>query len=673
MLGSMVLSDDLADLREKRAKLARRPHRVIFDNDGMDAQFVETATPDALLDVRTRQLTKTGVTTVFYCSRSSGLGVFTHDTKVGEVYDSRVGRYKNNITRRLIQQGTDPVRVVTDFCRSNDLEIFWTLRVNDCHDAIHRADKPYPAFSKLKAAHPEWLMGTYSKRPKHGNWSAYDFAVPEVRKLAVDCVAEVCQNYDVDGIHLDFFRHLNYFREVAAGGKATPEHLAMMTDVIRRIRRTTEERGLARQRPILLAVRVPDSVEYCRTLGLDVEQWLKEGLVDMLVAGEFQLRPWSDSVELGHRYGVQVVAGLSEGRVRSQQGPFRRDGQESYRGRAAAAWAAGCDGLYIFNFYKAERPVLSEMQDPALLSKLAQQAFVTVRPYGESSRWVAKGPSYATKPLLTPDHPWLLRAGQSREASFELGDPAGRAAKLYALLTVPKAQVLVTMAGQELRRVADHQMWACYEVPAPILTPGINGATVELREEVDTKQVFTARDLARKWGVRGMKKSETVFEELTPTGLRTVDRGTNAGDYHYRSFGWAVEPGVQAAVTVRAKHVTGYSSFAFANGRNEERLQLYSDRIRLASSRLEYAMDTTDAFHDYRVEIDGNDYRILVDGVLRIDGKGRYTGSASGNRTMILLGAASSTETGEAIWERVTVETTNVALQDLVLVLPDGK
>jgi len=194
-----------------------------------------------------------------------------------------------------------------------------------------------------------------------------------------------------------------------------------------------------------------------------------------------------------------------------------------------------------------------------------------------------------------------------------------------------------------------------------------------VREEVDTKQVFSARDLAQKWGLRGMRKSETVFEELTPTGLRTVDRGTNAGDYHYRSFGWAVEPGVKAAVTVRAKHVAGWSSFAFANGRNEERLQLFPDRIRLKASGLEYAMDTTTAFHDYRVEIEGNDCRILVDGVLRIDGKGKYTGPASGSRTMILLGAATSNDTGEAIWERATVETTNVALQDLVLVLPDAE
>ena len=37
---------------------------------------------------------------------------------------------------------------------------------------------------------------------------------------------------------------------------------------------------------------------------------------------------------------------------------------------------------------------------------------------------------------------------------------------------------------------------------------------------------------------------------------------------------------------------------------------------------------------------------------------------------MVLLGAATSGDTGEAIWQEVVIETSDVALQDLVLVLP---
>ena len=672
-LGSLVAGDELADLRAARAALARRPQRVIFDNDGMDAQFVETATPEALLDVRTRQLVGTGVTTVFYCSRSSGLGVFTHDTKVGEIFDSRAGRYRNNITGELIRQGTDPLRVVTDFCRANGIEIFWTLRMNDCHDAVHRPDNPYPAFAKRKAEHPEWLLGTCDKRPRHGNWSAYDFAVPEVRRLALDCVAEVCRNYDVDGIHLDFFRHLNFFREVAAGGLATDASRDQMTALVRRIRSTTEENGLGRKRPILLAVRVPDSVDYCRALGLDVERWLEEGLVDLLVAGEFQLRPWRDSVALGHAHGAQVIAGLSEGRVANEPPPFRRDGRESYRGRAAAAWAAGCDGLYLFNFYKAEHPLLSEIHDPARLARLAQLHFVTVRSHAEAARWLVDGLSHATRPLLVPDRPWTLLPGQPREATFELGAPAGRSGTLHALLAPSAAEVELSLGGQPLRRLGREGAWASFAVPPSLLRAGTNTLSVVLDRAVATEQCFDPQDLIALWSVRGKGRSESVFEETTAAGLRIVDRGTAQGDYHYRSYGWAAGPGAKAAVAMRVRHVAGMSSLAFANGRNEERLVLLPGRIRLQSCGLEHAMDTTDACHDYRVEIEGNGCRVLVDGVLRIDAKGRYTAPASGGRKMVLFGTATSSETGEAVWERVVVETAGVALRDLVLALPGSE
>lgn len=657
-------------LRTERAKIAQRPHRVIFDNDGMDGQFIETHTPNALLDVRTRQLTKTKVTTVFYCSRSSGLGVFTHNTKVGEVFTSTVGRYKDNATADLIAQGTDPLRLVTDFCRANDLEVFWTLRMNDCHDVIHRPDNPYPAFSKLKAAHPEWLMGRRDKRPPHGNWSAYDFAVPEVRQLVVDCIAEVCRGYDVDGIHLDFFRHLNYFRSVANGGQATSEELELMTDLIRRIRQTTEELGLARGRPFLLAARVPDSVPYCRGIGLDIEAWLTEGLLDLLVAGEFHLNPLSQSVELGHRHGVQIIVGVSDSRVHSERGPFRRLSEESYRARVAAAWAAGCDGVYLFNLYRAERPFLSEIHDPALLSTLEQHAFVTVRPYAESRRWLSGGPTLATRPLLTPDHPWLLKPKIPRKAEFELGDPAGRSALLMALVPHADAELTFSVGKHPLESAGKEGDWFRFRVPAGLLHSGLNQVDIELTKAVSTRQVFGAADIPKQWGLRGHPGKKDVFGKQQPQGLLIVDRGTDQGDYHYRSYAWAAGPGSKASFSAKVKHITGWSSFAFANGRNEERVKLYTDHIEVKNGRLRHDMITTDAFHEYRVEIQGYDFRIFVDGTLCIDGTNAYRGTASGGRTMVLLGAATSGDTGEAIWQEVVIETSDVALQDLVLVLP---
>ncbi len=658
-----------AQLRAERAKLAARPHRVIFDNDGMDAQFLSTHTPDALLDVRTRPLLKTGVTTVFYCSRSSPLGVFTHDTRVGEVFTSRVGRYHKNAAADFLAQGTDPLRIVADFCRGRGLEVFWTLRMNDCHDLVHRPDHPYPAFSKLKAAHLDWLMGRWDKRPPFGAWSAFDYARPEVRQLAVDCVAEVCRRYDVDGVHLDFFRHLNYFRDVCWGGRATAEELDLMTDVVRRIRRVTEQEGARRGRPILLAARVPDSLEYCRGIGLDVERWLKEGLLDLLIVGEWRFNPWERSVALGHRYGVQVIAGLSEARVRGERPPYRRQSDASYRGRAAAAWAAGCDGLYLFNLYDARREFLSQVQDPQRLRGLEQYVFVTVRPYLEARRYLKDALQYARKPLLTPSHAWALAPGKPRSAELEVGDPAGRPAKLMLLLADPRALVSVALNGRALPRRGVEQGWTRFDAPPGLVKPGLNAVRVEA-VGAGAAQTFSAADIHRYWALRGANAKGKAFEELRPDGLFIADRSAVRGHYHYRSYGWAVSPGDRAAVTVVARHIRGWSSLAFADGRHEGRLVFQPDHIAMLHSGLRYDMDTTDKFHTYRVEVCGTDYKVFVDGALRIDGRGAFTGEAAGGRKMVLLGAATSSLTGESVWKEVRIEARAVGLRDMALVLP---
>ena len=161
------------------------------------------------------------------------------------------------------------------------------------------------------------------KRTPFGRWSSVDYARPEIRDLAFRYLEEVCRNYDVDGVELDFFRHLCYFKSTARAARpATPS--GGMTDLMRRVREMTEEAGCRRGRPILVSMRVPDSVGFCRDMGFDLRGGSGEGLVDMLITTcYFRLNPWEYSVELGHKYGVRVYPCLSDSRVKGET-RFRR-------------------------------------------------------------------------------------------------------------------------------------------------------------------------------------------------------------------------------------------------------------------------------------------------------------------------------------------------------------
>ena len=102
--------------------------------------LVKEVTANEVLRHRTLPLLGSQVDSIFYCTLSSGFGLFTHNTKVGEVFNKKVGIVPYNITRELIDKGTDPLQIMVEFCRKNGIEIFWSMRMNDTHDVSHKPE-----------------------------------------------------------------------------------------------------------------------------------------------------------------------------------------------------------------------------------------------------------------------------------------------------------------------------------------------------------------------------------------------------------------------------------------------------------------------------------------------------------------------------------------------------
>lgn len=510
LMGSDLAASELRDppqgrmtieqLRDLRKQAARRRRRVIFNNDGCDCLYFhekEQVTVENFLAKRTSALAGTHVDAIAYCTISSGFGNFTHRTRAGSILtrsgtESGLLPGMRNIARDLMDQGTDCLQAVLEFAHRHQLELFWSMRMNDTHDAAHTPAKPYFLFPKLKEDHPEWLVGSHLQRTPYGRWSSVDYARPEIRDLAFRYVEEVCRGYDVDGVELDFFRHLCFFRSVAYGGKASREEQALMTGLLRRLREMTEKVGLERGRPILVAVRVPDSAGYSRDMGLDVEQWLAEGLVDLLVTTcYFQLNPWEYSVAWGHKYGVPVYPCLSDPRVKGET-RFQRSSVECYRGRALNAWGAGADGIHLFNLFDVagtHAPVFREAGDPQLLRTLDRLYFVTVRD-GNPESWLAGGTQYRTLPLLTPSRP--ARIGRGRPLSVEilvgedLASVAGEreAPQVTCHLAMPQLtdskSLRVTLNGRELAEGTLANGWVDYAVHVAAMRRGANRLLISL-------------------------------------------------------------------------------------------------------------------------------------------------------------------------------------------------
>lgn len=483
----------LEGLRVQRKQAANRTRRVIFNNDGNEPVYLcKDTTPEELLSHRTTPLLGSHVDSIFYCTWSSGFGLFTHDTKVGNVFATKEGLFAKNLAPAMIAAGKDPLRVMTDFGRKNGIEIFWSFRVNDTHDGSTADYGPIMfAANQLKREHPEWLIGSSAQKPKFGAWSAVDFGRAEVRELAFKYVEEVCRNYPVDGVELDFFRHPVLFKRAAqSGGTCNDGERGLMSELIRRIRRMSEEEGLKRGRPILVAVRVPDSVEYCRAIGIDLEKWLAEGFVDLLIAGGyFQLNDWRQSVALGRKFGVKVYPSLDESRVRDPGAKQLRSSASAYRGRAAAARHAGVDGLYLFNSFNPRDQIWRELGSDAALATLDKDYFASVLGRGAAAGGALPHADYIRVSQLNPAQPTALSSGVAATASFFVGDdfrarPTGSPVTLTLRVQFNRAvadrEIAVKLNGLSFERGVVNGNWLEFSVSPEVVRAGANEASVSL-------------------------------------------------------------------------------------------------------------------------------------------------------------------------------------------------
>lgn len=485
-----------------REQAINRQRRILYNNDGGDSRVPSSPqTIRSFLSTRTTPLLDSHVDTIIYDTTAGSFGLFAHATEVGEVFLTRAGRYQYNMTPDLIfNHQTDPLQVMIDFAREHEYEFFWTMRMNDTHDASN--DLLMPDF---KRKHPELLFGTNTHRPPHGAWSGVDYGQACIRKLAFRFVEEVALNYDVDGIMLDFFRHPVFFKKAAWGQPVGPDELDLMTDLIRKIRTRLEEISAVKEKVILLAVRIPDSVAYNLDIGIDIERWLSDGLIDLVMpSGYFRLSPWDDFVQLGHRYGVPVYPSLDESRVIEDPGFVPdRNSLQSYRARAMNIWQSGADGIHMFNMFTPSHPMLREIGSIETLLGKEKAYYVSVRGDSGSAnphRFVGGETNYFNYNVVTPDSPKALWGGSPITFHLEVGEdiPAAVQAGFHPEVTLrvvfsggyDEGGLTASINGHPLGQPTREETYLHYMVNPEWLVSGSNRLEFDVQEGSGLAQTF---------------------------------------------------------------------------------------------------------------------------------------------------------------------------------------
>lgn len=149
----------------------------------------------------------------------------------------------------------------------------------------------------------------------------------------------------------------------------TLEHLEMMNQLMRDIRIMTEEDGLKRGRPILLAGRCVEDVEVSKNSGLDIEIWLAEDLVDILsmVYGSEAMSPINAVTQLAATIETPVYPLINSFDMATTGADIDA---ESRRSNALNKDEQGAAGLQCFNFFDPNLRQWRELGEPDRLRTL---------------------------------------------------------------------------------------------------------------------------------------------------------------------------------------------------------------------------------------------------------------------------------------------------------------
>ena len=244
--------------------------------------------------------------------------------------------------------GLDPIEILVRRSHHHGMKFVAGFRMSDRH---HRGLINHPKHSKS--------MGSFYK--EHTDWwikdfpymdGALDFNHQGVRDWMFNTMEEVVQGYDVDGLELNYMRYPHIFPI------GHPEiHKPIQTRFTARLKEMLDAEGKKRGKKLTLGVLVPQTLEECEFLSLDVPAWINGGLVDYVVPCDFGCAdfdaPYDEFAALTRESDCLLYPGAHPYPSRDPSGGgyhWVLLSLAGYRGLANNFYSQGADGFYIYNF-----------------------------------------------------------------------------------------------------------------------------------------------------------------------------------------------------------------------------------------------------------------------------------------------------------------------------------
>ena len=247
----------------------------------------------------------------------------------------------------LHERRVDIYDIWTKRCRKNGVSPWITMRMND----VHWVNIPgyFRSTTFWKTRRDLWR---YANPGREWMDAEFNYAKKEVRDWHLALFREMAERWDVDGVDLDWMR---FPRHLTPG--RVREESRFLTEVVREARRFLDVLGAKRGRRIALSVRVPATPALAAAHGMDVADWVREGLVDVVVPSSFLYCDFRIPVAEWRRLTenrVRIVPNIDNCVMVDAETPKYPMEMKHYRGAADKYWREGADGIELFNLMYLE-------------------------------------------------------------------------------------------------------------------------------------------------------------------------------------------------------------------------------------------------------------------------------------------------------------------------------
>lgn len=255
----------------------------------------------------------------------------------------------------LWESGLDYIQIWIDELRKIGIRPWISIRMNDLHHNFHN-EWFHTDFRRSLKGECDIIR---HRKPIDLSEKNLDYSFEVVRNHFLDVVKENLDRYDVDGLELDWMREIDCF---AYGEEFFGKEI--MTQFMRDVKAIVTKAEKRYGHKIEIAVRCMTTPQFNQEIGLDVMQWAKEGLVNLVTpmsryASHDNNTPYYFWKQILEPYGVEVLGGFDQ-LMRTNHFSFddwnpgfglASNTVETVFGSAAAFLAQGVDGLYFFNYF----------------------------------------------------------------------------------------------------------------------------------------------------------------------------------------------------------------------------------------------------------------------------------------------------------------------------------